>query len=187
MLNRPIPCGQDSRLAEPFYSIKWPLVIIDRHPSSLASPYNHPLTLNVLFVPMHYLFATSLLAALGLPFSVIATSTCTSFTSCAWFENWGNFTTSEIPWDMYNQINYGFVSVSFHDLIPSLVWYPSCSTPTIDCSLDNSETLSTFVSDVHAHVRMLTRNEFKSNDNYRNLKQCLEWEVLAVPGIFQLV
>lgn len=148
--------------------------------------------MNVPFVPMHYLFATSLLAALGLPFSVIAASSCKRFTSCAWFENWGNFTPSEVPWEKYNYVTYAFASVSFHDLIPSLVWYPSCSVPetnpsVIDVDAPASLSLNSFVQEAHQHVRMLTRNESKSNDDYREYGQSCHLEALPVPCIFQLL
>jgi hypothetical protein len=74
---------------------------------------------------MHYLFVTSLLAALYLPLSVIAAPSQTQCNSSAlmagaWFEDWDNSVTpSNLSWSSYNRVTFAFWLISSHHSIAS--------------------------------------------------------------------
>lgn len=83
---------------------------------------------------MHYLFVTSLLAALGLPLSAIASCSSNSTKASGWFYS-GNLPISDIPWEKYNSVTYAF------------------GIPTNDASqiTVDSATLSSFVQAAHSN------------------------------------
>jgi hypothetical protein len=64
---------------------------------------------------MHYLFVLSLLAALSLPLSVIA-SLCNKenqpIRAMAWYESWA--TPPSISFEKYTTLTYSFALVTFH-------------------------------------------------------------------------
>lgn len=75
---------------------------------------------------MHYLFVPLLLAALGLPLSVIANlnpKLCNSknnpVVAMAYYQNWG--TAPSVPYQKLDIITYAFALVSFHFPIASLL------------------------------------------------------------------
>jgi hypothetical protein len=79
-------------------------------------------------VSMHYfkLFVPSLLAALGLPLSVIA-ALCNGqnqpMVAAAWYEGWAadTITPGSLPYNKLNLITFAFALVSFHFSIASLL------------------------------------------------------------------
>jgi hypothetical protein len=72
---------------------------------------------------MRYLFVPLLLAALGLPLSVIAARLCNPqnqpVRAMGWVEGWA-FPPS-ISYDKYSVLTFAFALVSFHFSIPSLL------------------------------------------------------------------
>ena len=112
------------------------------HRLSFRFPSFVHILFGLIIVSMHYLFLTSLLAALNLSPSVIATgSKPPPVIKSAWREYWkAEFPIANISWDKYNSISWAFVGLS--------------SNCKITVDLSSSSDLATFVEEAHKNVRI---------------------------------